>query len=161
MVHGGRSVRVDGVSATSRRRGWGGWMKSDAGEGSSTKFRVGGDGEEGDLDEQLTTWPAIEGARTSLLGLYAIIFMLIALEIKGNLASIIWEKVIDSSGIRHNHSGQTASASSLPRERFMQCYWAYTIPSFTIKRVAVDEALLVVRSVIYFFLAFSPIHQPI
>ncbi|XP_061359475.1 uncharacterized protein LOC133303571 isoform X1 [Gastrolobium bilobum] len=94
----------------------------------------------GEEEKKLTTLLAIEGARTSLLGLYAAIFMLIALEIKYKLASILREKVIDSGGIRHNHSGQTVSASSLPRVRFMQRSRASTVPSFTIKRMAADGA---------------------
>ncbi|GKF23193.1 hypothetical protein Tco_0075515, partial [Tanacetum coccineum] len=35
---------------------------------------------------------AVEGARTSLLGLYAAIFMLIALEIKFEMASLMREQ---------------------------------------------------------------------
>ncbi|XP_058736244.1 uncharacterized protein LOC131608733 [Vicia villosa] len=94
----------------------------------------------GEEERQLTTLLAIEGARTSLLGLYAAIFMLIALEIKYKLASIMREKVIDSSGIRHSHSGQNVSASSLPRARFTQHRRASTVPSFTIKKMAADGA---------------------
>uniref|UniRef100_I1KZJ5 No exine formation 1 n=1 Tax=Glycine max TaxID=3847 RepID=I1KZJ5_SOYBN len=94
----------------------------------------------GEEEKKLTTLLAIEGARTSLLGLYAAIFMLIALEIKYKLASILREKVIDSGGIRQNHSGQSASASFLPRMRFMQHRRTTTAPSFTIKRMAADGA---------------------
>ncbi|KAH1240001.1 hypothetical protein GmHk_08G024299 [Glycine max] len=94
----------------------------------------------GEEEKKLTTLLAIEGARTSLLGLYAAIFMLIALEIKSKLASILREKVIDSGGIRQNHSGQSASASFLPRMRFMQHRRTTTAPSFTIKRMAADGA---------------------
>ncbi|KAK7295819.1 hypothetical protein RJT34_18731 [Clitoria ternatea] len=94
----------------------------------------------GEEEKQLTTLLAIEGARTSLLGLYAAILMLIALEIKYKLASILREKAIDSGGIRHNHSSQSVSASFLPRMRFMQQRRASTVPSFTIKRMAADGA---------------------
>ncbi|KAG4923001.1 hypothetical protein AAZX31_18G279500 [Glycine max] len=94
----------------------------------------------GEEEKKLTTLLAIEGARTSLLGLYAAIFMLIALEIKYKLASILREKVIDSGGIRQNHSSQSASASFLPRMRFMQHRRATTAPSFTVKRMAADGA---------------------
>lgn len=94
----------------------------------------------GEEEKKLTTLLAIEGARTSLLGLYAAIFMLIALEIKYKLTSIMREKVIDSSGIRHSHSGQNVSSSSLPRARFMQHRRASTVPSFTIKKMAADGA---------------------
>lgn len=94
----------------------------------------------GEEEKKLTTLLAIEGARTSLLGLYAAIFMLIALEIKYKLASIMREKAVDSGGIRHSHSGQSVSASFLPRARFMQHRRASTVPSFTIKRMAADGA---------------------
>ncbi|MCI02665.1 no exine formation protein, partial [Trifolium medium] len=94
----------------------------------------------GEEEKKLTTLLAIEGARTSLLGLYAAIFMLIALEIKYKLTSIMREKVLESSGNRHSHSGQSVSASSLPRARFMQHRRSSTVPSFTIKRMAADGA---------------------
>ncbi|GAU16528.1 hypothetical protein TSUD_167590, partial [Trifolium subterraneum] len=94
----------------------------------------------GEEEKKLTTLLAIEGARTSLLGLYAAIFMLIALEIKYKLTSIMREKVLESSGHRHSHSGQSVSASSLPRARFMQHRRSSTVPSFTIKRMAADGA---------------------
>lgn len=100
------------------------------------------DSEIGNLGEEemkLTTLLAIEGARTSLLGLYAAIFMLIALEIKYKLASIMREKIVDSGGIR-NHSGQSVSANFLPRMRFMPQRRAATVPSFTIKKLAADGA---------------------
>ncbi|KAK7394135.1 hypothetical protein VNO78_14654 [Psophocarpus tetragonolobus] len=94
----------------------------------------------GEEEKKLTTLLAIEGARTSLLGLYAAIFMLIALEIKYKLASILRDKVIDSGGVRQNHCSQSASASFLPRMRFMQHRRATTAPSFTIKRMTADGA---------------------
>ncbi|KAL2329478.1 hypothetical protein Fmac_017059 [Flemingia macrophylla] len=94
----------------------------------------------GEEEKKLTTLLAIEGARTSLLGLYAAIFMLIALEIKYKLASILRDKIIDSGGIRQNHSSQSASANFLPRMRFMQHRRATAVPTFTIKRMAADGA---------------------
>ncbi|XP_014497849.1 uncharacterized protein LOC106759272 [Vigna radiata var. radiata] len=94
----------------------------------------------GEEEKKLTTLLAIEGARISLLGLYAAIFMLIALEIKYKLASILREKAIDSGGVRQNHSSQSASSSFLPRMRFMQHRRATTAPSFTIKRMTADGA---------------------
>lgn len=100
------------------------------------------DTEIGGMDEEekkLTTLLAVEGARTSLLGLYAAIFMLIALEIKYELATILREKVVDRGGTRHNYSGQSGSTSFPPRMRFMQRR-ASTVPSFTIKRMAADGA---------------------
>ncbi|KAJ6428483.1 hypothetical protein OIU84_023829 [Salix udensis] len=57
-------------------------------------------------DRKLSTLLAVEGARTSLLGLYAAIFMLIALEIKFELASLMREKSLERGGIRHSQSNQ-------------------------------------------------------
>lgn len=90
-------------------------------------------------DKKFTTLLAVEGARTSLLGLYAAIFMLIALEIKYELATILREKVVDRGGTRHNYSGQGGSTSFAPKTRFMQRR-ASTVPSFTVKRMAADGA---------------------
>lgn len=97
----------------------------------------GGPGEE---DRKLTTLLAVEGARTSLLGLYAAIFMLIALEIKYELASLIREKSFDKGAIRHNQSGQSNSVGFPPRMRFMQQRRASSVSSFTIKRMAAEGA---------------------
>ncbi|XP_076891218.1 uncharacterized protein LOC143542525 isoform X2 [Bidens hawaiensis] len=101
----------------------------------------------GDLDEEdskLTALLAVEGARTSLLGLYAAIFMLIALEIKFELASLMREKVNEKggSGIRHSQSGQTSNSSSTfpPKTRFLQQRRVSTVPAFTIKRMAAEGA---------------------
>ncbi|XP_028786914.1 uncharacterized protein LOC114742862 isoform X1 [Neltuma alba] len=80
-------------------------------------------------ENKFSTLLAVEGARTSLLGLYAAIFMLIALEIKYELATILREKVVDRGG----------STSFPPRTRFMQRR-ASTVPSFTVKRMAADGA---------------------
>ncbi|EEF50140.1 uncharacterized protein LOC8285711 [Ricinus communis] len=99
--------------------------------------RVGDMGEE---DWKLTTLLAVEGARTSLLGLYAAIFMLIALEIKFELASLMREKALERGGIRESQSGQSSSAGSAPRMRFMQQRRASTVPTFTIKRMAAEGA---------------------
>ena len=82
-----------------------------------------GDSEFGDLGEEekkLTTLFAVEGARTSLLGLYAAVFMLIALEIKFEIASLMREKATERPGIRHSQSGQSTSTSFASRMRFMQ-----------------------------------------
>lgn len=91
-------------------------------------------------DRKLTTLLAVEGARTSLLGLYAAIFMLIALEIKFELASLMREKSLERGGIRHSQSSQSSSASFAPRMRFMQQRRASTVPTFTIKRMAAEGA---------------------
>ncbi|KAF2288407.1 hypothetical protein GH714_007258 [Hevea brasiliensis] len=91
-------------------------------------------------DRKLTTLLAVEGARTSLLGLYAAIFMLIALEIKFELASLMREKALERGGIRHSQSSQSSSASFAPRMRFMQQRRVSTVPAFTIKRMAAEGA---------------------
>lgn len=90
-------------------------------------------------DYKLTALLAIEGARTSLLGLYAAIFMLIALEIKFELASLLREKAFERGG-RHNQSAQSSSANFPAKMRFMQQRRASTVPTFTIKRMAAEGA---------------------
>ncbi|KAK4371320.1 hypothetical protein RND71_010795 [Anisodus tanguticus] len=94
----------------------------------------------GEEDSKLATLLAVEGARTSLLGLYAAIFMLIALEVKFELASLMREKVTDRGAVRHSHSGQSSSTIVPPRLRFMQQRKASAVPSFTIKRMAAEGA---------------------
>ncbi|OMP11412.1 hypothetical protein CCACVL1_00533 [Corchorus capsularis] len=97
-------------------------------------------GDIGEEDRKLTTLLAVEGARTSLLGLYAAIFMLIALEIKYELASLIREKIVERGAVRHNQSGQTNSVGFPPRMRFMQQRRASAVQTFTIKRMAAEGA---------------------
>ncbi|XP_043723807.1 uncharacterized protein LOC122670861 [Telopea speciosissima] len=92
-----------------------------------------------DEDNKLSMLLAVEGARTSLLGLYASIFMLIALEIKFELASLIQERTNDRSGM-HNQSGQSTSAAFPPKLRLMQQRRASTVPTLTVKRLAADGA---------------------
>uniref|UniRef100_A0A2N9FBP8 No exine formation 1 n=1 Tax=Fagus sylvatica TaxID=28930 RepID=A0A2N9FBP8_FAGSY len=99
-----------------------------------------GFGDMGDEEKNLTTLLAVEGARTSLLGLYAAIFMLIALEIKFELASLMREKAHERGGIKHNQSGQSSSSSFPPRMRFMQQRRSSTVATFTIKRMAAEGA---------------------
>ncbi|KAL5538331.1 hypothetical protein UlMin_045458 [Ulmus minor] len=103
-------------------------------------FGEGGVGDMEEEDKKLTTLLAVEGARTSLLGLYAAIFMLIALEIKYELASLLREKAVDRGGIRHVHSGQSTSSTFPPRMRFTQHRRASTVSNFTIKRMATEGA---------------------
>ncbi|CAN4106986.1 unnamed protein product [Withania somnifera] len=91
-------------------------------------------------DSKLATFLAVEGARTSLLGLYAAIFMLIALEVKFELASLMREKVTDRGAVRPSHSGLSSSTIVPPRLRFMQQRKASAAPSFTIKRMAAEGA---------------------
>lgn len=99
-----------------------------------------GIGDMGEEEKKLTTLLAVEGARTSLLGLYAAIFMLIALEIKFELASLVREKALDRGGIRHSQYGQSASATFPPRMRFMQQRRASSVSAFTIKRMTAEGA---------------------
>ncbi|XWS63463.1 hypothetical protein CRYUN_Cryun06bG0099900 [Craigia yunnanensis] len=102
-----------------------------------------GDNEFGGIEEEdrkLTTLLAVEGARTSLLGLYAAIFMLIALEIKYELPSLIRKKTLERGAVRHNQSGQSNSLVFPPRMRFMQQRRASVVPTFTIKRMAAEGA---------------------
>ncbi|XP_051122090.1 uncharacterized protein LOC127245314 [Andrographis paniculata] len=91
-------------------------------------------------DSKIATLLAVEGARTSLLGLYAAIFMLIALEIKFELASLMREKHTDRGGLRHSQSGEGSLATVPPRLRFMKQRRASTMPTFTIKRMAAEGA---------------------
>ncbi|KAD1235165.1 hypothetical protein E3N88_43110 [Mikania micrantha] len=95
-------------------------------------------------DSKLTALLAVEvSARTSLLGLYAAIFMLIALEIKFELASLMREKVNErGSGLKHSQSGQSSNSSATfpPKMRFMQQRRVSTVPAFTIKRMAAEGA---------------------
>ncbi|XP_010250489.1 PREDICTED: uncharacterized protein LOC104592724 [Nelumbo nucifera] len=99
-------------------------------------FPEGGTGEE---DGKLTMLLAVEGARTSLLGLYAAIFMLIALEIKFELASLMHEKAHDRGGM-HNQSGRSSSAGFPPKLRLMQQRRVAAVPTFTVKRLAAEGA---------------------
>lgn len=105
-------------------------------------FAEGGVADVGEEDSKLTTLLAVEGARTSLLGLYAAVFMLIALEIKFELASLMREKVTERSGLRHSQSGHNSGSSATfpPKLRFMQQRRASTVPTFTIKRMAAEGA---------------------
>uniref|UniRef100_K3YLG4 Uncharacterized protein n=1 Tax=Setaria italica TaxID=4555 RepID=K3YLG4_SETIT len=72
-----------------------------------------------DEAEKFTNMLAIEGARMSLLGLYAAFFMIIALEIK--LALLLRDKAAD-------------------RPRLLQQRRAHAAPTFTIKRLAAEAA---------------------
>ncbi|GAB2234255.1 hypothetical protein Drorol1_Dr00003500 [Drosera rotundifolia] len=100
----------------------------------------GAAGDAAEEDTKLTTILAVEGARTSLLGLYAAIFMLIALEIKFELALIMREKAMERGVVRPNQSRQSSTATFLPKLRFMQQRRASAVPAFTIKRIAAEGA---------------------
>ncbi|XP_058102832.1 uncharacterized protein LOC131246592 [Magnolia sinica] len=101
-------------------------------EGQLRVKSVGAD-EEGD---KLTTLLAVEGDRMSLLGLYATLFMLIALEIKFELASLMHEKALDRSSM--HQSGRNTVFG--PKMRLMQQRKASTAPSFTVKKLAAEGA---------------------
>ncbi|KAK9277440.1 hypothetical protein L1049_006983 [Liquidambar formosana] len=66
--------------------------------------------------------------------------MLIALEIKFELASLMREKAFERGGIRHSHSGEGSSANFPAKMRFMQQRRASAAPTFTIKRMAAEGA---------------------
>ncbi|KAG6426678.1 hypothetical protein SASPL_110905 [Salvia splendens] len=89
---------------------------------------------------KFATLLAVEGARTSLLGLYAAIFMLIAIEIKFELASLIRGKFMERGGLRHSQSGESSSAMVPPRLRYMKQRRASTLPAFTTKQIAAEGA---------------------
>ncbi|KAI3889084.1 hypothetical protein MKW92_046351, partial [Papaver armeniacum] len=102
---------------------------------------MGGIGEAGEEDKKLTMLLAVEGARTSLLGLYAAIFMVIALEIKFELASLMHDKATDGRVGVQSRSGQRSSSAGFPpKMRFMQQRRVSTVPTFTIKRLAAEGA---------------------
>ncbi|XP_047313377.1 uncharacterized protein LOC124916672 [Impatiens glandulifera] len=83
----------------------------------------------GEDDNRLTNLLAVEGARTSLLGLYASIFMLVALEVKFELASLMRENTLERG-----------SSVLPPKMRFVQQRRATTVSAFTIKRMAAEGA---------------------
>uniref|UniRef100_A0A0E0J2J8 No exine formation 1 n=1 Tax=Oryza nivara TaxID=4536 RepID=A0A0E0J2J8_ORYNI len=87
--------------------------------------------------ENFTNMLAIEGARMSLLGLYAAIFMIIALEIKFELALLLREKAADK-GVTHGPPGR--SSAFPPKARLLQQRRAHAAPTFTIKRLAAEAA---------------------
>ncbi|KAJ4882902.1 no exine formation 1 [Raphanus sativus] len=90
-------------------------------------------------DKKATAMLAIEGARTSLLGLYAAIFMLIALLIKFELTSLLREKVSEKSGQSKTQGGATGMFST--RTRLMQQRRATTIQlSFAVDKMSEEGA---------------------
>nr|VDD19097.1 unnamed protein product [Brassica oleracea] len=92
----------------------------------------------GEEDKKVTAMLAIEGARTSLLGLYAAIFMLIALLIKFELTSLLREKVSESSGPSKTQGG--ARGMFPTRMRLMQQRRATSIQSFAIEKMSEEGA---------------------
>ncbi|PAN33770.1 hypothetical protein PAHAL_6G043500 [Panicum hallii] len=90
-----------------------------------------------DEAEKFTNMLAVEGARMSLLGLYAAIFMIIALEIKFELALLLRDKAADR-GVTHGPSSR--SSAFPPKARLLQQRRAHAAPTFTIKRLAAEAA---------------------
>ncbi|KAM0934804.1 hypothetical protein DsansV1_C30g0214331 [Dioscorea sansibarensis] len=93
-------------------------------------------GEDEEAD-RFSTMLAVEGARLSLLGLYAMLFMVIALEIKFELASLLHGKSVDK-GVASNQPGRNPGFP--PRLRLTQQRRTSAPPSFTIKRLAAEAA---------------------
>ncbi|KAF8047123.1 hypothetical protein N665_3197s0009 [Sinapis alba] len=88
-------------------------------------------------DKKVTAMLAIEGARTSLLGLYAAIFMLIALLIKFELTSLLREKVSETG----QSKTQGGARGMFPtRTRLMQQRRATSIQSFAIEKMSEEGA---------------------
>lgn len=87
--------------------------------------------------DRFSTLLAIEGARMSLLGLYAMLFMLISLEIKFELATLMREKAIEKGVAPSQFSHHTGFQ---PKLRLMQQRRASAAPAFTIKRLAAEAS---------------------
>lgn len=92
---------------------------------------------EDDEENKFLTLLAVEGARMSLLGLYAMLFMVIALEIKFELTSLLHEKATERI-IPSHITGQ--SSGFPPKFRLAQQRRASITPSFTIKKLAAEAA---------------------
>ncbi|KAJ4794973.1 No exine formation 1 [Rhynchospora pubera] len=84
--------------------------------------------------DRFSTMLAIQGARLSLLGLYAAIFMLIALVIKFDLAALLHEKA------GSNTQKSRVQPHSLPKTRLFQQRRQSATPSLTIKRLSAEAA---------------------
>ncbi|XP_078440804.1 no exine formation 1 [Wolffia australiana] len=98
---------------------------------------------------KVTNLLAVEGARMSLLGLNAMIFLLIALEIKFDLSAMMREKAAErGSGQTNLHSGFP------PRQRLSQQRRAAGAPSFTIKRLSAEAAWMPAVGNVSTFLCF-------
>lgn len=93
---------------------------------------------ESEQADKFTTLLVVEGARMSLLGLYAMLFLLIALQIKFELASLMRDKVGDRGGMHLNQASRHSGFP--PKLRFSQQRRASAAPSFTIKKLAAEAA---------------------
>lgn len=85
-------------------------------------------------DERLTALLAVEGSRASLLGLFASMFMVIALQIKFELASLLKEKVMEKG---RSWVQPGASSGFVPKYRLLQRRPSLAA-SFTVKKLAVE-----------------------
>lgn len=88
-------------------------------------------------DERFVALLTLEGARISLLGLYAAIFTLIALEIKIELASLMREKTLEKGRVQNV---STKSSGFVPKYRLLQQRRASVVSSFTVKKLAAEGA---------------------
>lgn len=89
---------------------------------------------EGERDK-LATLLVIEGERISLLGLYAELFMVIALQIQLKLASLMREKALKKAGT-HTQMGRTSGLP--PKMRLVQQRKASAAPTFSVKKLAAE-----------------------
>ncbi|KAK1272029.1 hypothetical protein QJS04_geneDACA020997 [Acorus gramineus] len=101
-------------------------------------------------EDKFTNLFTVEGARMSLLGLYATLFMLIALEIKFELASLLREKATAAVG----QPGRTSSGFP-PKMRLMQQRRASAAPSFTVRRLSAEGAWMPAVGNVATFLCFG------
>ncbi|XP_042395729.1 uncharacterized protein LOC121986034 [Zingiber officinale] len=91
--------------------------------------------EEGEESERFNSLLTVEGARVSLMGLYAMIFMLIALEIKFELSSLLREKAL-GRGVPPSQSDRNYALP--PKTRLIHQRRASAAPSLTIKRLTTE-----------------------
>ncbi|MCO5577316.1 hypothetical protein L7F22_031144 [Adiantum nelumboides] len=85
-------------------------------------------------DERLVALLAVEGSRASLLGLFASMFMLIALQVKFELASLLKEKVMEKG---RNWVQPGASSGFVPKYRLLQRRPSLAA-SFAVKKLAAE-----------------------
>lgn len=102
-------------------------------------------------DEKLVTLLAVEGSRALLLGLFASMFMLIALQIKFELASLLKEKVMEK-GRNWLQSGM--SSGFVPKYRLLQRRPSLAA-SFTVKKLAAEGSWMPVVGNVATCLCFS------
>eukprot|EP00249_Psilotum_nudum_P022608 c28580_g1_i2 orf=3-3230(-) len=89
-------------------------------------------------DEKLVALLALEGSRMLLLGLYATIFMLISLQIKFELASLLKEKALEKGGRSWGKVG--SNADFVPKFHLLQQRRQTLASAFTVKKLAIEGA---------------------